>query len=50
MVLINSRDAPVGDSVPAIRNGTPGATNRATPTEVLNHPIDFELMIGMGAA
>jgi hypothetical protein len=46
IVLIRRRAAPVGDSVPARRMGTPGAAIKAIPTDVRSHPIDSELIVG----
>jgi hypothetical protein len=50
MVLISSRAAPVGDSASARRMGAPGATIKATPTDVRSQPIDFALIVGIGKA
>ena len=41
IVLIRRSAVPVGDSVPASRIGAPGATIRATPTDVRSHPIEL---------
>ncbi len=46
IVLMRSRAAPVGDSVPASRIGAPGAAIRARPTDVRSQPMEPVRIVG----